>query len=83
MSDETGIVGAARGHDGRLHVLDDRSGSMGANVVPGTGGQHGVVLVAALITMTIPYRKAAEHVVAVESTGETEAVEEQAGAAKS
>ncbi|MFB7082560.1 terminase large subunit domain-containing protein [Streptomyces sp. NPDC056308] len=31
VSDETGIVGAARGYDGHLYVLDDRSGSMGAN----------------------------------------------------
>lgn len=31
VSDETGIVGAARGYAGHLYVLDDRSGSMGAN----------------------------------------------------
>ncbi|MFJ7422760.1 terminase large subunit domain-containing protein [Streptomyces uncialis] len=31
VSDETGIVGAARGYDGHLYVLDDRSGSLGAN----------------------------------------------------
>ncbi|MFJ4413004.1 terminase large subunit domain-containing protein [Streptomyces sp. NPDC088925] len=31
VSDETGIVGAARDYDGHLYILDDRSGSMGAN----------------------------------------------------
>ncbi|MEW1719759.1 hypothetical protein [Streptomyces sp. NPDC093109] len=31
VGDETGIIGAARGYDGHLYVLDDRSGSMGAN----------------------------------------------------
>lgn len=29
--DETGIIGAARGFDGHLYLLEDRSGSMGAN----------------------------------------------------
>ncbi|WP_229898635.1 terminase large subunit domain-containing protein [Streptomyces finlayi] len=31
VSDETGVVGCARGFDGHLYVLDDQSGSMGAN----------------------------------------------------
>jgi phage terminase large subunit-like protein len=31
VGDETGIVAAARGYDGHLYVLDDQSGSMGAN----------------------------------------------------
>jgi hypothetical protein len=31
VGDETGIVGAARGYDGHLYVLEDRSASMGAN----------------------------------------------------
>ncbi|WP_326607508.1 helicase associated domain-containing protein [Streptomyces sp. NBC_01799] len=31
VSDEAGIVGAARGHDGHLHILDDGSGCLGAN----------------------------------------------------
>ncbi|MFB7571811.1 MULTISPECIES: terminase large subunit domain-containing protein [unclassified Streptomyces] len=31
IGDETGIIGAARGYDGHLYVLEDRSGSMGAN----------------------------------------------------
>lgn len=31
VGDETGIIGAARGFDGHLYVLEDRSASMGAN----------------------------------------------------
>ncbi|GAA3371253.1 phage terminase large subunit [Streptomyces sannanensis] len=31
VGDETGVVAAARGYDGHLYVLDDRSASMGAN----------------------------------------------------
>ncbi len=31
VNDETGIVGAARGYDGNLYVLEDHSGNMGAN----------------------------------------------------
>ncbi|MER6031847.1 hypothetical protein [Streptomyces sp. NPDC001851] len=31
IGDETGIIGAVRGYDGHLYVLEDRSGSMGAN----------------------------------------------------
>jgi phage terminase large subunit-like protein len=31
VADETGIIGAARGYDGHLYVLEDRSASMGAN----------------------------------------------------
>ncbi len=38
IGDETGIIGAARGYDGHLYVLEDRSGSMGAN----DWGPHGL-----------------------------------------
>lgn len=31
VGDETSIIGAARGYDGHLYVLEDRSASMGAN----------------------------------------------------
>ncbi|MER5182578.1 terminase family protein [Streptomyces sp. NPDC002896] len=31
VGDETGIIGAARGFDGHLYILEDRSASMGAN----------------------------------------------------